>query len=136
MEPTSTLGVKFDKAKPKWSLVPQGVMTDVVDVLTKGAMKYAPDNWMYVPEARTRYYDATLRHLTAWWEGEKHDPETGNSHLSHAICCLMFLLWFDLKGKNDARTHSPLLDGKTLEAGRDVRSGRGWCLPCDDKGCK
>ncbi len=120
MEPTSTLGVKFDKEKPKWSLVPQGVMGDVVDVLTKGAQKYAPDNWMYVPEARTRYYDATLRHLTAWWEGEKRDPETGNNHLSHAICCLMFLLWFDLKGKFDASTHVPVHVGKADPVGRNV----------------
>lgn len=95
----SSKGVKFDQEKGKWSLVPTGVMTDVVDVLTKGAQKYAPDNWKHVPEARTRYYDALLRHTTAWWEGEQLDPETGNSHLSHAICCLMFLHWLEQQEK-------------------------------------
>lgn len=93
------LGIKFDKEKVRWSLVPTGVMTDVVDVLTKGAQKYAPDNWMYVPDSRSRYYDAALRHLTSWWEGELNDPETGNSHLAHAMCCLMFLHWFDQQEK-------------------------------------
>lgn len=89
------LGVKFDSAKPQYSLIPTGVLNDVVEVLTKGAQKYAPDNWMHVPDARRRYYDAFMRHITAWWEGERFDPETGNSHLSHAMCCLMFLHWFD-----------------------------------------
>ena len=93
------LGIKFDKEKVRWSLVPTGVMTDVVDVLTKGAQKYAPDNWMYVPDSRSRYYDAAQRHLTSWWEGELNDPETGNSHLAHAMCCLMFLHWFDQQEK-------------------------------------
>lgn len=94
------VGVKFDTCKGQWSLVPTGVMNDVVDVLTKGAQKYAPDNWKHVPESRRRYYDALMRHTTSWWEGELNDPETGNSHLSHAICCLMFLHWFDQQEKN------------------------------------
>lgn len=90
----STGGVKFDQDKPRWSLLPQGVIAAVVRVLTFGAKKYSPDNWKKIEPVR--YEDAAMRHFDAWRNGEKRDPETGESHLAHAVCCLLFLLWFDL----------------------------------------
>lgn len=41
--------------------------------------------------AYSRLFDALMRHLWAWWGGEETDPESGESHLDHAACCLMFL---------------------------------------------
>ena len=32
------------------------------------------------------------------WQGEQTDSESGKHHLAHAVCCLMFLMWFDLVG--------------------------------------
>lgn len=90
-----TEGIKYDNAKLRWSLVPEGVMEEVIQVLEYGATKYAPDNWKHVPEATTRYYDAAMRHIDAWWQGEGFDAETKRSHLAHAICCLMFLQWLE-----------------------------------------
>jgi hypothetical protein len=89
-------GVKFDNEKPQWSLMQWKALSQVVDVLTYGAKKYAPDNWKKVPNARQRYIDAGFRHFTAYAAGEKNDSETGKSHLAHAICCLLFLLSFEL----------------------------------------
>lgn len=87
------LGTKFDTLKPRWSLVPKGVLAQVVEVLTFGAAKYSSDNWMYVdPE---KYYNALHRHIDAWRNGEKLDEESGKHHLAHALCCLMFMLWHD-----------------------------------------
>ncbi len=88
-------GIKHDAGKRRWSLVPYGVMNDVIDVLEYGSKKYSDNNWQRVDDSRTRYYDAAMRHLHTWWEGEVEDPETSKSHLAHAICCLMFLHWFD-----------------------------------------
>jgi len=88
-------GVKFDSAKLRWSLLPLRAVEDVVKVLEFGARKYAPDNWMKVPNARERYWDAAMRHMVEWKAGDKKDGETGVSHLAHAICCLLFMLWFD-----------------------------------------
>jgi hypothetical protein len=28
-------------------------------------------------------------------DGAKADPESGLPHLAHAVCCVLFLLWFD-----------------------------------------
>ena len=89
-------GVKFDQDKPQWTLVPFKALDEVVKVLTIGAKKYAPDNWKKVPNARQRYIDAAFRHMSAYAAGEKLDAETGKSHLAHAVCCLLFLLAFDL----------------------------------------
>lgn len=88
-------GVKYDGGKLRYSLLPKGTLDEVVKVLEFGANKYAADNWQKVPEARTRYYDAMNRHVQAWWNGETTDPETGCNHLAHAVCCSMFLMWFD-----------------------------------------
>ena len=45
------------------------------------------------------YYDACLRHLTAWWEGQDVDPESGLSHLVKAIACLVVVRDCELIGK-------------------------------------
>jgi len=94
---TSTEGEKRDDGKPRWDLLPWPEVGQVVGVLTFGAAKYADDNWQKVPDARRRYFAAAMRHLTAWWEGERIDPESGRHHLAHATCCVLFLLWFDRK---------------------------------------
>lgn len=94
-------GVKYDGQKPRLSLLPFEVTREVVKALEHGATKYAPDNWKHVPGARTRYYDALWRHTDAWWGGEAYDNGPGGSschHLACAICCLTFLLWFELTG--------------------------------------
>ena len=102
--PEATQGRKFDNGKPRFSLIPKGTLTPVINVLEIGAKKYAPENWRYVPEAHTRYFDAAHRHLDAWWRGESADPETNESHLAHAICCLLFLLSFEMdKSKPNAK---------------------------------
>jgi hypothetical protein len=88
-------GVKYDDNKPRWSLIPAGVMSEYVGVLEYGARKYAPDNWKHVPDATVRYYDAAMRHMDAWWQGEETDAETGSSHLAHAMCCITFLMWLE-----------------------------------------
>lgn len=90
------VGAKHDGGKLRYSLLPKGTISEVLKVLEFGAKKYAPDNWMKVDNAQTRYYDAALRHITAWHEGEKFDQETGVSHIAHALCCLHFLMWFEL----------------------------------------
>ena len=98
---TGAAGIKFDGGKPQWSLLPFKALKEVVDVLTYGAKKYAPDNWKKVPNAKQRYIDAGFRHFTAYASGEKLDSETGKSHLAHALCCLLYLLAFEVGEHND-----------------------------------
>lgn len=103
MEELLTQGVKFDKDKPRWDLLPINITEEVVKVLTYGAnKKYSPNNWRMVDDLDNRYYAAAQRHLCSYRQGELYDPETGLSHLAHAICGLMFMgenLLFNEKGK-------------------------------------
>lgn len=89
--PVPSEGVKYDSDKPRYGLLPANALEDVVRVLTFGAKKYSPDNWKKVPDGDVRYFDAALRHLWAWKRGEVYDQESGFNHLSHAICCLLFM---------------------------------------------
>ena len=91
-------GQKFDKGKPRWSLLPFRELKNVVEILTFGADKYAKNNWQKVDNATERYSDAALRHLTSWLSGEKKDPESGKSHLAHVVCNILFLMWFENEG--------------------------------------
>lgn len=77
--------------KPRWDLLPIAPVAEVVDVLTYGSLKYADNNWRHVPNGVERYYAAAMRHIAAYRMGEAIDPETGRTHLSHALCCLIFL---------------------------------------------
>jgi hypothetical protein len=92
----TTGGRKFDGNKLEYGLTPPLALKSVVEILTIGAQKYERDNWKHVPDAKRRYFDATMRHLWDWKCGEKYDEETNKNHLAHAICNLMFLLEKDL----------------------------------------
>lgn len=102
MKESNITGIKFDKEKLQWHLLPMKVLEPVMRVLMFGAKKYAPDNWMHV-KPKSRYYDACMRHMTAWQSGEINDKETGENHLAHAIASLIFLLWHDRQEKDNEK---------------------------------
>ena len=85
-------GRKDDQTKPRWDLLPLDATASIVDVLTFGAEKYAPENWRLVPNGYDRYFAAAMRHLVAARKGNQYDDETGLPHLAHAACCLLFML--------------------------------------------
>jgi len=86
------VGLKYDQGKLRWDLVQPLAVQEYVKVLTFGASKYKPHSWRLVEDHRNRYFAALLRHVWAWWLGERTDPESGLHHLSHAMCCLAFLM--------------------------------------------
>jgi len=95
-KPARDEGKKFDAEKDRWDLLPTDAVRGVVRVLTFGAKKYGDRNWEKGMDWG-RLYAAALRHMTAWWEGETRDPETGHSHLWHAATCILFLCAFELR---------------------------------------
>lgn len=90
---------KHDAGKARLGLLPPRALEAVGRVLTLGASKYTPGNWRRVDD-RTRYVDAALRHVFAFMRGEARDPESGEHHLAHAVCCLLFLVELDLEAKD------------------------------------
>jgi hypothetical protein len=100
-------GLKYDNDKLRWDLLPIAEVEEVVKILTFGAKKYAPNNWQLVNNAKERYYAAIMRHMVAYRKGELIDPESGLPHLAHAMCNIMFLMWFD---KNEVKKETEIID--------------------------
>lgn len=100
-----TGGVKFDQGKARYDLLPPEGAKAVATILEFGARKYAARNWEQGMDW-SRPFSAMQRHLWAWWEGEKADPDSGYSHLWHAATNLFFLIAYESrsKGKDDRPT--------------------------------
>ena len=100
-----TLGMKHDGGKPRLELLPPAAIEAVGRVLGYGAEKYAPGNWKHVADGQNRYLAASLRHVFAYLRGEELDSESGESHLAHAACSLLFIL--ELKDHERRPKHDP-----------------------------
>lgn len=92
--------VKNDSGKLQWSLLPFNELKDVVKALMLGARKYTPDNWKKCDDV-TRYKDALMRHVISYICGETIDDESHISHLAHAVCNCLFLMYFDNTKKEE-----------------------------------
>lgn len=94
--------IKHDQEKPDYSLMPAEAMDEVAAVWTFGQRKYAAFNWRAGNGfVWRRPVAAALRHIYAWLRGEDLDPESGLSHLAHAICCLSMVITYAKIGKGE-----------------------------------
>lgn len=106
--PKDLVGVR----KAPMSTVSAAVMAEVGVAMHEGALKYGRHNYRAVGVRSSVYYDGTMRHLMAWWEGEDLDPDTadldeqgqpipdtGVHHVTKAITSLMVLRDAMLQGK-------------------------------------
>lgn len=87
-------GTKHDSEKPDMSLLSSLALIKVAEVMTFGKKKYSAHNWRK-GISYCRLLAAALRHIFAYLGGESIDPESGKSHIAHAICCLMMILEFE-----------------------------------------
>ena len=95
-------GRKDDGGKAPYHLLAPEFLDATAWVLKFGAEKYAERNWEKGMNW-SRPFSAMMRHMWAWWKGERVDPETGMSHLWHACACIMFLIAYEARatGKDD-----------------------------------
>lgn len=99
---------KFDDGKTNWTLMPFEAIEEITKVLEFGARKY--DSWNWTKDGGFKYsrvLNSLLRHIFAYMRGEDNDPESGLSHLAHAGCNIVFLIYFnkykDKFNKDDRR---------------------------------
>lgn len=83
--PKDSVGIK----KVPFSTVPAPVIAEIGLAMLEGARKYRRHNYRAIGVRASVYYDAALRHLSSWWEGESIDPDSGLSHLVKAAACLV-----------------------------------------------
>lgn len=82
----------YGMSKPGIEGVPAAPLFMVGEVMRFGAAKYGLTNWRHDPISASVYYNAAMRHLFSWWDGDNLDTETGLPHLAHAAACLMIIL--------------------------------------------
>lgn len=82
---------KFDNEKPDLSLLPKEFLEEVTKAFMYGEKKYGRYNYRNGMDWH-RIVSATLRHVTAFNEGEDADVESGINHLGHAGACLAMLI--------------------------------------------
>ena len=88
--------VKHDSSKTDWSLMPFEAVEEINKVLEFGAQKYSAHNWKTGSGFKySRVLNSLLRHVFAYIRGEDRDPESGLSHLAHAGCNIVFLLYYE-----------------------------------------
>ena len=85
-------GQKERGNKPMIHLIDTDTIIGMAEVLTLGAKKYEANTWQNVEDPINTHYDALMRHLLAWKNGEINDKESGLSHIKHVLTNAMFLL--------------------------------------------
>lgn len=85
--PKDAVGTK----RVPFSTLPARPAAEVGLAMLEGALKYGRHNYRAIGVRSSVYYDACLRHLTAWWEGEDIDPDSGLPHIIKAAACLFVL---------------------------------------------
>lgn len=81
----------FDDGKPDLSLIPAVAEEVMAKAMMYGQGKYGRYNYCSGHEAG-KLIASAKRHLSAWYNGEDNDKESGVSHLGHAMCNIAMLL--------------------------------------------
>lgn len=102
--PKDAVGIR----KVPLSTVSAPVLAEVGVAMLEGARKYGRHNYRVAGVRTSVYYDASLRHLMQFWEGEDTDPDSGLSHITKAIAGLVVL--------RDAMINDKLVDDRPPKA--------------------
>lgn len=108
LENSKHKGLRFNSGKKRFDLVHPWAHEQMVNVLTKGAQKYAERNW-----ERGMLWSNVIasleRHFVAIKSGEDFDPETGELHAAHLACNAHFLTaYYKIYPQGDDRPHAYL----------------------------
>lgn len=82
---------QFGMKKAPMSFIPAPVLMELGVAMMEGGIKYGPHNFRETSIEASDYYNASIRHLMQWWEGEDIDPDSGISHVTKAIASLVVL---------------------------------------------
>lgn len=81
----------FGSRKVPIHVVPFQVLTEIALGMAEGSCKYGAYNYREAGVRFSIYYDATMRHLGAFNEGQDIDPASGLNHITKALSSLTVL---------------------------------------------
>ena len=97
LDPNAATAMRFNQGKTRYALVPYTWTTALAEVMTRGAVKYAPDNWKKGMDPKFMV-DSLERPLHAFRTGEVFDPESGNHHMAHVAWNALALMTYERDG--------------------------------------
>jgi len=109
-----TGAIKYDGGKPclwrgVFAYFPRAI-TQVGEISTFGARKYAWAGWEGVEDGIERYSDAMVRHMAKEGAGEEVDPDSGLLHAAHTAWGALARLELILRQKEKPVTLKEILD--------------------------
>jgi len=98
----------FGSQKPSMNSTPTSALIEMGRVFEAGAKKYGLCNWRKDPVSASTYYNAIMRHLFSWQDGQDIDPDSveGTKHLAAvmASCAILIDAW-EMQVLIDDRPH-------------------------------
>ena len=85
--PKDALGIK----KAPLHCIPCGPLYELGLAMMEGGRKYGTHNYRGVGVRASVYYDAIMRHVTQWWEGENIDLDSGLHPLIKAAASIVVM---------------------------------------------
>jgi hypothetical protein len=79
------------QAKPAFDAIPPSSLVPLGAAMQDGKRKYGLMNWREKPVTISTYYNAALRHLMSFWDGENVAQDSGVHHLGHVMACCAIL---------------------------------------------
>lgn len=109
MEAPADTNVKSAAAvgKPTFAAVPPIAFFGLGAAMQDGAKKYGRFNWRTTEVTASVFYDAMLRHIFMWWNGEDHATDSLIHHLNHMQAGAAIIQDAELNGvfNNDRDMH-------------------------------
>lgn len=107
--PKTAVGI----TKPPLHAIPPLALLHLGQAMADGNRKYGLVNWRHDPITTSTYYNALMRHVLAWWDGQDDDPKTGIKHLAYIMANCAILL--DAAAQGTLTDDRPSIKGKTAE---------------------
>lgn len=124
--------------KVPWSVISGPVMAEVGLAMLEGARKYGRHNYRVCGVRASIYFDANMRHLTDWWEGQDIDLESGIHHVTKAIAGLTVLRdsmiqgnWVDDRPPRSPKGWLEALNKKAVEILERIPAAKPACVEGD-----
>lgn len=104
--PKTAVGV----SKAPLHFIPPVALVHLGLAMEDGGSKYGLMNWREFTVSTSVYYDAMLRHLLAYWDGENDALDSKVHHLGHVMACAAILL--DAASTNRLNDDRPKFPGQ------------------------
>lgn len=93
--------LRYNKNKPKWSLIHYESLHPLIRVLEFGAKKYGVDNWKLGLDKK-EILESMQRHLAELMDGNERDTESKLPHMGHIQANAMMYNYHYVINKTDS----------------------------------